>query len=65
MNEPEEFEKETPNEALVQVIDWLGIDRFTTVTRRSDGVKITVMLMSEEIFAKMQERLEFLKSKES
>jgi hypothetical protein len=41
------FESPTPHAALEKVIDWLGIGYESTVTRRSDGKKITIRITGE------------------
>ena len=41
------FEKPTPHAALERVIEWLGIGYESTITRKSDGKKITIRITSE------------------
>lgn len=41
------FEQPTPHAAIEAVIAWLGIGYQSTITRRSDGKKITIRITSE------------------
>jgi hypothetical protein len=41
------FASPTPHAAIETVIEWLGIGYESTITRRSDGKKITIRITSE------------------
>jgi hypothetical protein len=41
------FDAPTPHAAIEAVIAWLGIGYQSTITRRSDGKKITIKITSE------------------
>jgi hypothetical protein len=41
------FDSPTPHAAIETVIDWLGIGYESTITRKSDGKKITIRITDE------------------
>lgn len=44
MKEEEKFTKPTPHAAIEAVIAWLGIGYESTITRKSDGKRITIRI---------------------
>lgn len=54
-----------PHQAIEKVVNWLGINFETTVTRKPDGKKIVIRIMSEdkdnELKAKSTELKSFTK----